>query len=595
MSFRRRLLVLFSLAVLVPITAVTVIVSTLARRAFDRSNDEQTSALVSQFQREFERRGEELGRRLQSTAELPEVTRMAVASAQAAPDYGPFLDTGQVLARAGRLDFLEVVDERGTIISSAHWPAKVGFREPLVASTIPAQPFLKEEELASGPELGLFAARSIAIEGRRIYLIGGTRLNQSFLSSLAVPAGTRVMLYENLPGQSFSPSRLISATGQAEDSLQLRELIERVTSQGSQAQAVIHWSWGDEAVTGSALHGASQEVLGALIIANSRRIYLELRGQIRSAALLALAVGIALAIVASSWAAARVTRPVEDLAQAARQVAGGDWTTSVEIRSRDEIGQLAEAFNRMTAQLVSQQDRLVQAERVAAWRDVARRLAHELKNPLFPLQLTVENLLRAREQSDQLFDEAFRESAATLLSEIQRLKTIVARFSDFSKMPQPQPESLDVAELARSVGKLHQAQLANVHIAFAVEAENVRPILADPELIRRALSNLVLNAIEAMPQGGRLTIRIRQQPGGVEIAVADTGAGLTPEARARIFTPYYTTKSAGTGLGLAIVQSIVSDHRGRISVRSEPGQGTAFIIELPDELSRTRSAEGTHG
>jgi nitrogen fixation/metabolism regulation signal transduction histidine kinase len=343
------------------------------------------------------------------------------------------------------------------------------------------------------------------------------------------------------------------------------------------------------------LRGANDEILGALIIANSRRIYLQLRSQIRSAALLALAAGIALAMIASSWAAARVTKPVEDLAQAARAVAGGDWTTSVAVRSHDELGELAEAFNRMTARLLSQQDRLVQAERVAAWRDLARRLAHELKNPLFPLQLTVENLLRAREQSNQLFDETFRESTATLLSEIQRLKAIVARFNDFSKMPQPEPESLDLAELARSIGKLYEPQLSRTQIDLRLEAENIPPIMADPELLHRALSNLVLNAIEAMPDGGTLTIRIRRHGVVVEVEIADTGPGLTPEERARIFTPYYTTKPDGTGLGLAIVQSIVSDHRGRLSVASEPGRGTTFMIELPDGLSRTGSAEGMHG
>jgi nitrogen fixation/metabolism regulation signal transduction histidine kinase len=459
---------------------------------------------------------------------------------------------------------------------------------------VPTTPFLKEEELATGPVLGLFALRSTEIEGQRIYLIGGLRLDQNFLSTLALPSGMHVMLYEN-PGQSFSPARLIAANADVEDSAELRELIERATRQGSESQAVIHGKWGDETVTASALRGANDEILGALIIANSRRIYLQLRSQIRSAALLALAAGIALAMIASSWAAARVTKPVEDLAQAARAVAGGDWTTSVAVRSHDELGELAEAFNRMTARLLSQQDRLVQAERVAAWRDLARRLAHELKNPLFPLQLTVENLLRAREQSNQLFDETFRESTATLLSEIQRLKAIVARFNDFSKMPQPEPESLDLAELARSIGKLYEPQLSRTQIDLRLEAENIPPIMADPELLHRALSNLVLNAIEAMPDGGTLTIRIRRHGVVVEVEIADTGPGLTPEERARIFTPYYTTKPDGTGLGLAIVQSIVSDHRGRLSVASEPGRGTTFMIELPDGLSRTGSAEGMHG
>src|SRR5205807_4755917 len=132
------------------------------------------------------------------------------------------------------------------------------------------------------------------------------------------------------------------------------------------------------------------------------------------------------------------TRPVEDLARAARDVAAGNWNSTVEVTTQDEIGQLADSFNRMTRDLLDHRERLVQAERVAAWRELARRLAHELKNPLFPLQLTMENLIRARQQSPEQFEEIFLESSTTLLAEIANLKAIISRFSDFSKMPHPQ-------------------------------------------------------------------------------------------------------------------------------------------------------------
>ena len=125
--------------------------------------------------------------------------------------------------------------------------------------------------------------------------------------------------------------------------------------------------------------------------------------------------------------------------------------------SRDEIGELAQAFNRMTEQLLEQRERAIQAERVAAWRELARRLAHELKNPLFPLQITIENLQRARESSE--FDEVFRESTTTLLAELGNLKTIIGRFSDFAKMPAPQFETADLNEIVRGVMKLNDARL----------------------------------------------------------------------------------------------------------------------------------------
>jgi two-component system nitrogen regulation sensor histidine kinase NtrY len=275
-------------------------------------------------------------------------------------------------------------------------------------------------------------------------------------------------------------------------------------------------------------------------------------------------------------------------------VAAGNWDARVKVPGEDEIAQLAHSFNRMTAELLTQKERLVQAERVAAWRELARRLAHELKNPLFPLQLTVENLVRAREQSPEQFDEVFRESARTLLGEISNLKAIIGRFSEFSKMPQPHLQTVEVNELLRRVAQLFQAQLqapGSAAIVCRLELEeNMPPISADQELLHRAISNLVLNAMDAMPAGGTLTLRSRSSDKEARIEVADTGSGLTPEECARIFTPYYTSKQHGTGLGLAIVQSVISDHGGTISVQSEPGHGTTFVIELPANAAALRDA-----
>jgi nitrogen fixation/metabolism regulation signal transduction histidine kinase len=237
----------------------------------------------------------------------------------------------------------------------------------------------------------------------------------------------------------------------------------------------------------------------------------------------------------------------------------------------------------MTEELSGQRERLVQTERVAAWRELARRLAHELKNPLFPLQITVENLLRARENTPELFDEVFRESTATLLAEITNLKTIIGRFSDFSRMPAPQIQRVDLNELVRSVVQLFQGQLnrETAKIDTEVDLGEVPAVTGDPVLLRRAIENLVLNAIDAMPSGGKLSFRTRKNGSLAVLQIADTGKGLTREECERLFTPYYTTKQHGTGLGLAIVQSVVSDHHGRVTVSSKQGSGTTFEMELP--------------
>jgi nitrogen fixation/metabolism regulation signal transduction histidine kinase len=261
---------------------------------------------------------------------------------------------------------------------------------------------------------------------------------------------------------------------------------------------------------------------------------------IRSAALMVASGGILLAILLSSWAAARVTRPVVQLAHAAQEVAAGNWNVRVDVWGPDELGQLADSFNRMTTELLGQKERLMQAERVAAWRELAQRLAHELKNPLFPLQLTVENLMRARQQTPEQFEEVFRESSRTLLAEIANLKGIIERFSEFSKMPQPQLQRVQVNEVVRGVAQLFQAQLeAPGHAKVSCDLQldtHLEPVAADAELLHRVISNLVLNAMDAMPQGGALTLRTRNEDDKVLIEVADAGSGLTPEECERIFT-----------------------------------------------------------
>jgi two-component system, NtrC family, nitrogen regulation sensor histidine kinase NtrY len=591
MNFRRRLLLMFALTVVISVAVVAVVVSYMARRAFDRANDERTAALVAQFRREFNRRGEDVARRVQTISVAPETNRMALAAAKATPDYSVFVDDAQTLAEAQRLDFLEIADDRGTIISSAQWPAKFGYKEPLANAKAPTSPFLKEEEAPSGPAIGLFSVRNVPSAEHGLYVIGGIRLDRSFLSTLDLPVGMRLLFYENVDSgaTNFAPQHLIS-NSESSEWQSFAALIQRVQHEGKDASAIISGSSGadDETVDAIPLNGENNQLLGILLVGSSRRPYNELRGQIRSAALLAAGSGLLLAILLSSWLAARVTKPVEKLAQAAHEVAAGNWNTRAEIVSGDEIGQLADAFNRMTGELLEQQERLVQAERVAAWRELARRLAHELKNPLFPLQLTVENLIRSREHSQQEFDETFREGATTLLAEISHLKTIISRFSDFAKMPQPQFQRVDLRELVENVMKVYQAQLSKSGISCELEVSG--SIAGDPDLLHRAVSNLVQNAIEAMPKGGTLKVRSSVDDNSARIEISDTGKGLTSEESARLFTPYYTSKSGGTGLGLAIVQSIVSDHSGRVTVRSDLGKGTTFIIELPSNMEKLSSA-----
>ena len=597
MKFRHKLLLVFGLTVFVCVFGVAWSVTALVRRGFDKADAQRTSALVAQFRREFDRRGEEVARQIEAIAASEPARRMAASLGNGAPDYGAYLNQAKNVAENHQLDFLEFVDREGRIISSAQWPSKFGYNESFPLKTAPVGSFLHVEQLPDGSALSLSAVRSVSSGDDLMYVMGGRKIDQEFLASLDVLSGSRAFFYENLQ-PVYSAQFLISPSTLKDPSL-LAPLIQGVQQSGKEKTATVHWSSDasdDESVDAIPLMGADRQVLGVLLVANSRRSYEELQKKIQSGALLSGGAAMLLAIVLSGWIAARVTRPVEALARAAKEVAVGHWNSQVSVASADDLGELAESFNRMTRELLAQKERLVQSERVAAWREVARRLAHELKNPLFPLQLTVENLMRAREQTPEEFDEVFRESTATLLAEIANLKNIVTRFSEFSRMPQPKFQRVKLNDVVREAARLFQPQLTEPGrpaVQCRLElGEGMNAIAADPDLLHRALSNLILNAIDAMPNGGTLTLRTRQNRENVYVQVADNGAGLTAEQCEHLFTPYYTTKAGGTGLGLAIAQSVVSDHKGKISVQSEVGEGTTFTIELPGHFEKIQDTAG---
>ncbi len=331
-------------------------------------------------------------------------------------------------------------------------------------------------------------------------------------------------------------------------------LVDDARTNGNNAEGVVYLTSRREdsmSVTAIPLKAMDGNVLAVLVVANSRRSMVEVQQHIRDIAYGIAGLGIIFAVLASLWIAARISRPIEELARAAGQVAAGDWDTRVDIRSLDEVGDLARSFNNMTRQLAEQRDRLLQAERVAAWRELARRLAHELKNPLMPLQITVENMVRAKKLPKKQFDEVFKESTATLEAEIENLKTIVGRFSDFSKLPKPQVVEMDAREAVRRVVKLYGPALEEKHIELgtSISAEPL-PIMGDSELLHRALSNLVLNAMDAMPEGGTLTVSaVRGEGDGADFRVRHRRRFDTGGVRAAVHSLLHDQARTARGWG----------------------------------------------
>lgn len=587
MSLKTKLLLLTAISISASVGAVAFLIEERAHEAFRQVEQERTAGLVNQFRREFDHEGVDIIHSVETVANSESMQRAAIELSNGA-DVANFVNEAQSYAAAQRLDFLDLVSPDSTIISSAHWPARFGYKQRWFLDRpgpLPQQAFLKHVETPQGSELALLCLRPLRTQGASYYLVGGRKLD-AVLQALSPPQGLRVAVYsapEQGQGGLLGPAR------EGLDLARIMPLIQKAMDQHGEASATVESATSglqqeEQIVHAIPLQGFADRVPAVLLVGNSLQQEITLEKKIRNISLIIAAVGVIIGVIVSGVLTARVSRPIRDLAQAAAEVGQGNWDVRVEPASNDEIGRLASAFNQMTEELITQRERLVQSERVAAWRELARRLAHELKNPLFPLQITVENLMRARENTPEQFDEVFRESAATLLAEITNLKTIIGRFSDFSKMPAPQLQPVDLNEMARSVVQLFQGQLKRdkTKIEADLQLDGQLPrVSGDPTLLRRVMENLVLNAIDAMPNGGKLTLRTRMEGKVAVFEIGDTGKGLTREECDRLFTPYYTTKQHGTGLGLAIVQSVVSDHHGRVTVSSKQGQGTTFKVELP--------------
>jgi nitrogen fixation/metabolism regulation signal transduction histidine kinase len=300
------------------------------------------------------------------------------------------------------------------------------------------------------------------------------------------------------------------------------------------------------------------------------------------AGLLAIVLALLVGVGSALW----LSRPLAELEEATRRVGAGDLTATVTVRSGGEVGKALGAFNDMTRELRRTQRKLLRAERIAAWRDIARRIAHEIKNPLSPIQISIETMRKTYKKQHPDFPEIFEESTLTILEEVERLRRIVTEFSQFARMPRPRSDTLDMADIASHVVSLHRDDGVALEIRGAIPK-----IKGDRDQLTQVLENLVKNGLEAKKTTGDsnagsvgdVTVVVEPWGDGVTLRIMDSGPGIPEDDRLRIFEPYYTTKAGGTGLGLAIVHRIVGDHNGSLEIGDAPTGGAEFIIQLPAE------------
>ena len=298
-----------------------------------------------------------------------------------------------------------------------------------------------------------------------------------------------------------------------------------------------------------------------------------------------LALGaLASVVVVGMFVARRTVRDLDVLVEGSIAAARGDLDHRVHVRDNDEVGAVASAFNFMMEDLKTSKEKLVIAERIAAWQDIARRLAHEIKNPLTPIQMAMDTLRKSYKKQHPEFAEILDESTATVLEEADRLRRIVAEFSDFARMPKPELARIDLNDVTAASLALYRGGTPLIELKLAPDLPRLD---ADKSQINQVLLNLVENARDALGDrdGGKIVVSTKRGEANdrVMLIVDDNGPGVPPSAKDRVFAPYFTTKQTkgGTGLGLAIVHRIVSDHGGRITISDAPGGGARFMIELP--------------
>ena len=303
----------------------------------------------------------------------------------------------------------------------------------------------------------------------------------------------------------------------------------------------------------------------------------ELERGIHLAAVLFILLGSALGL----YMAERIADPVRRLTRATRRIASGDFDARVAIRTADELRRLVDDFNQMGEELKAQRDELKRSQRLAAWAEMARQVAHEIKNPLTPIQLSAEHLRRVHADRGEPMSPVLNQCVDSILTQVKLLRQISSEFSAFASSPTVRPIEFDAGELVGEIVAPYRAGLPE-RIEMTLDiARDLPKVRADRTLLGRALTNLIENGLHAMPEGGRLSVAVAHEDHHVTIRVSDTGVGMDAEALERAFEPYFSTKATGTGLGLPIAKRNVELNGGSIAIESERGRGTAVTVRMP--------------
>jgi nitrogen fixation/metabolism regulation signal transduction histidine kinase len=568
-SLRSRLILAFSLVAVVPLALAMLLLEQRIRHTVREQAATRLEAAIGVAQGELAVHAERLVARLALLARDPDLKRLHLVGADGGLELRRRLEDQRFLLG---LDYLAVLDTAGAVVADASLAPRLG-GAPIEAAALPpaADSGLAVLPLAGREALALDARAVIRYDGAPAGLVrGGVRLDSTFLARLQSASGLELLLRDERGrvvagtlGTGLAPAPRPGDASVGRVRLGERSYFTRETALGAGAG-------GGARLVALAPTAPADDAIAVL----------------RTTAATLGGLGVLLAVVLGIVWSHQVARPVVRLAGVSERLARGEWDEPVELESLRELRTLVDALERMRVDLRAYRENLRASERQAAYGQMARRVAHEIKNPLTPIAISVGGLRRAHEQGGEGFAEALERTVRTVTEEVNRIKTLLREFEELGRFPPPRPADFDAAELLRDLAAL---------LAHDVEAGRIRfelppgalPVHADRDQLRRALLNLVQNALEATAAEerpgppGPVRVRASAEGASLRLEVRDDGPGLSEEQRAQLFVPGFTTKPHGSGLGLTLVERIVAEHGGTLEVRSAPGRGTAIELRIP--------------
>jgi len=578
MKLRIRITLLLILAAVLPMFAVYVSLSLYSESQKRSLVDMKLTGVYGAAVNLYERKGSAVLQQMRQLSDDPILTRLLLVK-----DRNGYIDQQGLIKFASEtrsllnLDYLIVVNPVGEVLARGHDPGMFGDNinpNPVLAEALAGQKIQSLDKILLEGETTLISVAAVPVwyrDGQLIGVIaGGVYLDDEFCRDIRIMSGAEILLVED---DNLLAKTLPGKTDQLLMYLEYQKYY-KADVEGldySFSRYPLYNLFGEKIA--DLMMGVSTQDLDILF----KRMKLIFGG-------FALG-GLLLAIIFGYIFAARFTKPIFKLTNAADRLADGDFSARVDYASRGELQNLIDTFNSMSEELENYRQKLIETERLSAFTLMARKVAHEIKNPLTPIKIAVQDLRRSFSSDDPKFGDDFERSTLTVLEEVQSLTNIVEEFSEFAKFPAPKPEPSEINEIVKLAVSIYDREREDGKLVVELSKTPI-PVNADKEQIKRALINLVKNALEATALNGHVNISTSITSKIGRITISDNGPGFSPGAKENLFTPYFTTKPGGSGLGLVIVKKIIGEHGGSIKIADSVRGGTVAVVELSIRSNR---------